>query len=156
MRRFVCGRGPRFIGALLLCFLASLSSWGQSSSPSLGGVPSGDSGSSSLDSLPPFDTGKTYQVPGTTLEKLRQDWLMLESKLTQSQAALQEAKTQLTLAQARLDGLQKPLEVLNLSLTTSADSFRAYRTQTSLELWSWRILSGLGLWFAIYEAGMKR
>ena len=137
---------------LSLCALASsLSLFSQASSPA---SPSGSSeplAQGSLASLPPFDQERVYQVPGAMLEKLRLDWLMLSDKLASSQTALQEAREQLALAQTRLDALQEPLAMLNQSLKTSAHSFDAYRTETSLEVWFWRVLSVAGWGSLIYE-----
>jgi hypothetical protein len=115
-------------------------------------IPASPSGSSeavsvpdSLGSLPPFDVSRDYKVPGATLEKLRLDWIALEKKLALSQTESQSAKDTLT-------GLREPLAMLNQSLKTSADSFAAFRTQTSLELWAWRAAAAIALGFGIYES----
>ena len=106
---------------------------------------------SSLESLPPFDAERDYMVPGATLEKLRLDWMMLKDRLASSQAALQEARQDLALAQGQLNGLKDPLAKLNQSLQISADSFKAYRSETSLEIWFWRGLALFGWGWTIYD-----
>ena len=72
-----------------------------------------------IHSLPPFDTSRTYQVPGLVLEQFRTGLIQLDEQLTQAQAQLQTASGQLTLAEQRL--------------ADSQDSFSAYRKRT---LWT--------------------
>lgn len=70
--------------------------------------------------VPPFDQGKTYQVPGTQLEMLRLDWIKLEGQLT----------------------------TLNQQLIQSEESFGTYKRTVEGELLFWQLAAGAGLFLA--------
>ena len=98
-----CGTFSRFLAVLALLAVCGFSS-AQAVDPH---------------SLPPFDTSRTYQVPGLVLEQFRTGLIQLDEQLTQAQAQLQTASERLTLAEQRL--------------ADSQDSFLAYKRKT---LWT--------------------
>lgn len=95
-----CGTFSRFVAVLALLAVCGFSS-AQAVDPH---------------SLPPFDTSRTYQVPGLVLEQFRTGLIQLDDQLNQVK---KESSERLTLAEQRL--------------ADSQDSFLAYRKKT---LWT--------------------